>query len=107
VWLPEGFLLGPSQDSDTHCYAQQPRLSSGSHVRYDYGRSCHREVSRAGIGTKLVEPNIDYATMAKGYGMQGIGPITDPADIAPALKRAVEIVKSGEPVLIDIVTQGR
>jgi acetolactate synthase I/II/III large subunit len=67
----------------------------------------NRDVSRAGIGTKLIEPNIDYATMAKGYGMQGIGPITDPNDIAPALKRAVEIVKSGEPVLIDTVTQGR
>jgi len=67
----------------------------------------NRDVTRAGIGTKLTEPNIDYATMAKGYGMQGIGPITDPNDIAPALKRAVEIVKSGEPVLIDTVTQGR
>ena len=67
----------------------------------------NRDVSRAGIGTKLIEPNIDYATMAKGYGMQGIGPITDPNDIAPALKRAVQIVQSGEPVLIDTVTQGR
>jgi acetolactate synthase-1/2/3 large subunit len=67
----------------------------------------NRDVSRASIGTKLIEPNIDYATMAKGYGMQGIGPITDPNDIAPALKRAVEIVKSGEPVLVDTVTQGR
>jgi thiamine pyrophosphate-dependent acetolactate synthase large subunit-like protein len=67
----------------------------------------NRDVTRAGIGTKLTEPNIDYATMAKGYGMQGIAPITDPNDIAPALKRAVEIVKSGEPVLVDTVTQGR
>jgi thiamine pyrophosphate-dependent acetolactate synthase large subunit-like protein len=67
----------------------------------------NRDVTRAGIGTKLTEPNIDYATMAKGYGMQGIGPITDPNDIAPALKRAVEIIKSGEPVLVDTVTQGR
>jgi len=32
----------------------------------------NRDVSRAGIGTKLIEPDIDYATMAKGYGMQGI-----------------------------------
>ena len=67
----------------------------------------NRDVTRAGIGTKLIEPNIDYATMAKGYGMQGIGPITDPNDIAPALKRALQIVKSGEPVLVDTVTQGR
>ena len=67
----------------------------------------NRDVSRAGIGTKLIEPNIDYASMAKGYGMMGIGPITDPKDIAPAVKRALEVVKSGEPALIDTVTQGR
>ena len=45
--------------------------------------------------------------MAKAYGMHGNGPITDPKDLAPALKRAIEIVKRGEPVLIDTVTQGR
>jgi len=67
----------------------------------------NRDVSRAGIGTKLIEPNIDYASMAKGYGMQGIGPITDPKDVGPAIKRGLEIVKSGEPVMIDTVTQGR
>lgn len=67
----------------------------------------NRDVSRAGIGTKLIDPNIDYASMAKAYGMQGIGPITNPADVAPAITRALQIVKSGEPVLIDTVTQGR
>ena len=67
----------------------------------------NRDVSRAGIGTKLIEPNIDYASMAKAYGMQGIGPITDPKDVAPAIKRALQIVKSGEPVMVDTVTQGR
>jgi hypothetical protein len=39
--------------------------------------------------------------------MQGIGPITDPKDVGPAIKRGIEIVKTGEPVLIDTVTQGR
>ena len=47
----------------------------------------NRDVSRAGIGTKLDEPNIDYASMAKAYGMEGIGPITDPKDVGPAIKR--------------------
>jgi acetolactate synthase-1/2/3 large subunit len=73
----------------------------------DMAARSNRDVSRAAIGTKLTEPNIDYANLAKAYGMQGIGPITDPKDIAPAVKRGIEIVKSGEPVLIDTVTQGR
>ncbi len=67
----------------------------------------NRDVSRAGIGTKLESPYIDYSSMAKAYGMVGIGPITDPKDVGPAIKRGLEAVKRGEPVLIDTVTQGR
>ena len=45
--------------------------------------------------------------MAKAYGMFGIGPITDPKDVGPAIKRALDVVKRGEPALVDTVTQGR
>jgi thiamine pyrophosphate-dependent acetolactate synthase large subunit-like protein len=67
----------------------------------------NRGAERAGIGTKLWDPDIDYASIAKGYGLYAEGPITDPKDLAPALKRAIERVKKGEPVLIDVVTQPR
>jgi acetolactate synthase I/II/III large subunit len=67
----------------------------------------NRDTSRAHIGTRLTDPNIDYASMARTYGMFGIGPITDPKDLGPAIKRALEVVKGGEPALIDTVTQGR
>ena len=67
----------------------------------------NRGADRAHIGTTLTEPNIDYATMAKAYGMYGEGPITDPAALVPALKRGIERVKKGEPVLLDVVTQPR
>jgi thiamine pyrophosphate-dependent acetolactate synthase large subunit-like protein len=59
------------------------------------------------IGTKIQNPDIDYASLAKSMGMQAIGPINDPKDLGPALKRAVQIVKAGEPVLVDSVTQPR
>jgi thiamine pyrophosphate-dependent acetolactate synthase large subunit-like protein len=67
----------------------------------------NRGIDRAHIGTTITNPNIDYAAMAKAYGMFGIGPITDPKDIAPAIKRALEVVRRGEPALIDTVTQPR
>ena len=35
------------------------------------------------------------------------GPITDPMDLAPALRRALEVVRRGEPALVDVVTQPR
>jgi thiamine pyrophosphate-dependent acetolactate synthase large subunit-like protein len=67
----------------------------------------NRGQDRAHIGTRLIDPNIDYAMMAKTYGMHGEGPITDPKDLAAVLKRSVDRVKQGEPVLIDVVTQPR
>jgi len=67
----------------------------------------NRGAERAGIGTKLWDPDINYASIAKGYGLYAEGPITDPKDLAPALKRGVERVRKGEPVLIDVVTQPR
>jgi acetolactate synthase I/II/III large subunit len=66
-----------------------------------------RGIDRPHIGTTLRDPFIDYAKIAQGMGVQAIGPITDPKDLAPALRRAVAIVKSGEPALVDVVTQGR
>jgi acetolactate synthase-1/2/3 large subunit len=66
-----------------------------------------RGIDRAHIGTTLRDPFIDYAKIAEGMGIAGIGPIADPGDLAPALKRGIALVKSGEPVLVDVVTQGR
>jgi acetolactate synthase-1/2/3 large subunit len=66
-----------------------------------------RGIDRPHIGTTLRDPFIDYAKIAQGMGVQAVGPVTDPKDLAPALKRAIAIVKSGEPALVDVVTQGR
>ena len=45
--------------------------------------------------------------MAQTYGMYGEGPISNPNDLGPALKRAIAVVKKGEPALIDVLTQPR
>ena len=71
------------------------------------GNRLDRGIDRSDIGTALKEPNIDYAMMAKTYGMYGEGPISDPQDLAPAIRRGIERVKKGEPALIDVVTQPR
>jgi acetolactate synthase-1/2/3 large subunit len=59
------------------------------------------------IGTTIKDPNIDYATIARGMGVYGEGPITDPKDLAPALARAVAVVKAGETAVVDVVTDPR
>ena len=65
-----------------------------------------RRPDRAWIGTVINDPPIDFAKLAQAQGVWAEGPITDPANLGPALKRAVDIVKRGEPALLDVVCQG-
>lgn len=71
------------------------------------GNKLDRGVTKSDIGTALTDPNIDYASIAKAYGMYAEGPITNPGDLGPAIRRAIERVKAGEPAFIDAVTQPR
>jgi len=73
----------------------------------DMAARANRGIETFNVGTGINDPNIDYATMAKAYGMYGRGPITDPKDLGPAIKDAIAVVKRGEPALIDVVTQPR
>ena len=66
-----------------------------------------RGITTAGIGTKIEDPNIEYAALARSLGLYGEGPITNPNDLGPALRRAVERVERGETALVDVVTQPR
>jgi thiamine pyrophosphate-dependent acetolactate synthase large subunit-like protein len=59
------------------------------------------------VGTRIENPNIDYAKLAASMGVWSMGPISDPKELGPALKKAVEVVKSGQPALLDTVTQPR
>jgi acetolactate synthase-1/2/3 large subunit len=71
------------------------------------GAKYDRNPTTSDIGTALTGPNIDYASIAKGYGVYAEGPISDPKDLGPAIKRGLERVKAGEPALLDVVTQPR
>ncbi len=65
-----------------------------------------RRPDTAWVGTVIDNPAIDFAKLAQSQGVWGEGPVTDPAKLGAALKRAVEIVKSGAPALVDVVCQG-
>jgi thiamine pyrophosphate-dependent acetolactate synthase large subunit-like protein len=67
----------------------------------------NRGIDRIGIGTKIDDPNIDYAKLAQAMGVGAEGPISDPKDLGAAIRRGIEVVKRGEPYLIDTVTQPR
>jgi thiamine pyrophosphate-dependent acetolactate synthase large subunit-like protein len=77
------------------------------HIQSMANRHERGTFDRAGIGTKLEDPNIDFAKLAQSMGWYAEGPITNPNDLGPAIRRAIAVVKRGEPALLDTVTQPR
>jgi thiamine pyrophosphate-dependent acetolactate synthase large subunit-like protein len=82
-------------------YGQETMLLQGLANRRNRG------IDTALVGTEINDPPINYAKLAEGMGVWSAGPITDPSQLASALKRAVEVVKKGQPALVDVVTQTR
>ncbi|HZR56749.1 MAG TPA: thiamine pyrophosphate-dependent enzyme [Terriglobales bacterium] len=71
------------------------------------GNRHNRGIDRAGIGTTINDPAIDFAKLAQSMGVHAEGPITDPNDLGPAIARAIAVVEGGEPALVDVITQPR
>jgi acetolactate synthase I/II/III large subunit len=67
----------------------------------------NRGIDRGALGSELTDPDIDYAKLAQSMGVYAEGPISSPGDLGPALRRAIAVVKRGEPALVDVVTQVR
>jgi acetolactate synthase-1/2/3 large subunit len=65
------------------------------------------DVAKAHIGMDLSGPEPDFAAIARGMGCFGVGPISEPGAIRPALEAAIREVKAGKPALVDVVTQHR
>ena len=66
-----------------------------------------RSLANAHIGSVITDPDINYAQMARAYGMHGEGPVDRPGDLAGAFGRALARVRNGEPALVDVVSQPR
>ncbi|MCH8917537.1 MAG: hypothetical protein IIC52_05730 [Proteobacteria bacterium] len=63
-----------------------------------------RPPENAYIGTTTRDPDVDLAKNAESHGAVGIGPITEPGDLAPAFKRAVKVVEDGGVAVVDVRT---
>ena len=72
----------------------------------------HRRPPDTGlIGNEIDNPAIDHAMLAQAHGASAEGPIVDRTQLKPALQRALQralaVVKSGRPALLDVVCQPR
>ena len=67
-----------------------------------------RSVETVGIGVNLDGPSTDFGALAKSFGLYGVGPVLDAADIGPALKKGLDVVKNERrSAVIDTVVQPR
>lgn len=70
-------------------------------------RERNTDESRAHIGMDLFGPDPDFGALAQSMGMYGEGPIDNPDEVGPAIRRALAEVKAGRPALVDIITRHR
>ena len=63
------------------------------------------DVTKAHIGMDLYGPDPDFAGLARSMGWYGEGPIDKAKDVGPALRRAIERVRQGQPALVDTITR--
>lgn len=68
-------------------------------------RNRERPLKNKGIGTRIEGPHVDYAGLARDFGLHGVGPIEDPHDLGPALEKAMRVVRDEkQAALVDVVT---
>ena len=53
------------------------------------------------IGQRIGDPDIDIAGMARMMGAEGIGPVTQPAAVQPAIERGLAAARDGKVCVID------
>ena len=66
-----------------------------------------RPLENRWIGQRMIEPAVDFAGLAANFGVEGFGPVTDPAALAPSFARALEAVDDGRPALVDVHVAAR
>ena len=112
---PDGDLLFTPAALWTAAHHQIPMLVIMNNNRSYYNSERHQEmmakmrerpVDNKGFGTHIDNPPVDYAGLARSFGLHGVGPIEDPADLRPALEEAVKFVKDKKQLaLVDVVTE--
>jgi thiamine pyrophosphate-dependent acetolactate synthase large subunit-like protein len=57
-------------------------------------------------GAGLRDPDVDFAALARSFGVWASGPVTNTDELESALTDARAVVASGRPALVDVLTTG-
>jgi thiamine pyrophosphate-dependent acetolactate synthase large subunit-like protein len=66
-----------------------------------------RPVENKGVGIRIEDPAPDLAAIARAVSVAGFGPVTEPNELGRTLDKAIEVVDSGKPAVVDVITQPR
>lgn len=63
-----------------------------------------RSPETAFVGQTTRDPDVDLATVARGFGAKTFGPIEDPAELPAVFAEAAEIVRGGGIAVVEVIT---
>ncbi len=61
-----------------------------------------RPVENRWIGQRISGPDIDLAMMARAQGAEGIGPVTQVAELGPAVEKGLRLARDGAVCVVDV-----
>jgi thiamine pyrophosphate-dependent acetolactate synthase large subunit-like protein len=62
-----------------------------------------RPLENKWIGQKIIDPDVNLATMARAQGAEAIGPIASYSELETALDTAIDSVSKGHVFVMDVV----
>ena len=65
-------------------------------------RQRNRPVANRWIGQRIADPEPDLATLARGQGAEGFGPIRRPDELVRALRAGIDCVEGGGVAVVDV-----
>jgi thiamine pyrophosphate-dependent acetolactate synthase large subunit-like protein len=114
--LGDGEMLGSIQVLWTAAHYRIPSLLVLNNNRSYFNDEAHqdriarirgRPPENRWIGQRLEDPELDFAAMARNFGVHGEGPISDPSDLPAALARGIAAAREGQTAVVDVRTERR
>jgi thiamine pyrophosphate-dependent acetolactate synthase large subunit-like protein len=114
--IGDGELLTASQALWTAAKYEIPSLLvvinnrsflNDEHHQQRVARRRRRPLQNAWVGMRMERPEVDFASLARSLGVQGVGPIKEAGDLQAVLPPAVEAARGGACVVVDVWVENR
>lgn len=95
----------------TAAHAEVPLLVVVANNRSFFNDEVHQErvarqrgrpVENRWIGQRIADPEVDLATLARGQGLDGLGPVVSAAALPAVLADAIDRVRRGRACVVDV-----